>query len=142
MDLRPVASRRTAAAVAAVVVAAFGCYFVVAALVPDLFGTWPRLGVAAVVAVAACCFAVSFAARSLGDGPFPWRLADAAVAAISALLLVQAITFAVGTPLSLTADGIVLAFVHLVLWTAALSTVLLVGTALRSVGDDLPEPSM
>jgi len=141
MTGRDLSPGRAAAAVAAAVVGLFALYFVATTLVPDLFGRWPQLGVGVGVALAAACFVGCFAARARTPGPAPWRLADAVVAAISALLLVQAVAFALGIPVAVTADVLPLAFVHLVLWVGTLSTVVLVSTALRAVDVDLPEPS-
>lgn len=142
MTGRDLSPGRAAAAVSAAVVGLFALYFVATTLVPDLFGSWPRIGVGLGVGIAATCFVGCFAARARTVGPLPWRVADTAVAAISALLLVQAVSFVVNAPLAVTAVGGSLAFVHLVLWVGALSTVVLVGTALRAVGAGLPDPAL
>ncbi|GGM62452.1 hypothetical protein J2752_001523 [Halarchaeum rubridurum] len=140
MTGRDLSPGRAAAAVSAAVVGLFALYFVATTLVPDLFGRWPRVGVGVGVALAAACFVGCFAARAWPPRPTPGRLLDAAVAAISALLLVQALAFTAGVPLAVTADVLPLAFVHLVLWVGVLSTLVLVATALRAVGPDLPDP--
>ncbi|GGN08696.1 hypothetical protein [Halarchaeum nitratireducens] len=141
MTGRDLSPGRAAAAVAAAVVGLFALYFVATTLVPDLFGRWPRIGVGVGVGLAAACFVGCFAARARLSGPPLRRLVDAAVAAISALLLAQGVSFAVGLPLAVTADVLPLAFVHLLLWIGTLSTLVLVGTALRAIGPDLPDPA-
>lgn len=131
MNVETLASRRFAAAVAAAVVGAFGAYFLVVALVPDLFGRWSHDAMAAVVAAATLCFGVAFAARAArGDGPTAWRLADALAAAVSLALVAQTASFALGVPLAVSADGAPVALVHLVLWAGLVSTAVLLRAGL------------
>lgn len=143
MDAETLTSRRATTVTATVVVVAFGAYFVVATLVPNLYGKWPLYGLGALVGLAALSYAVSFVARAVtGDRPLAWRLADAVAAAISLLLVAQAASFVVGpAPLSITANAGLVAVYHLVLWTALVSTAVLLAAVFRAVGDgDLPEP--
>lgn len=133
MNVETLASRRFAAAVALAVVGAFGAYFVVAALVPDLFGSWPHAAMQVVVGAATLAFGVAFAARALRtDGPAAWRLAYGVAAAVCLLLVAQSASFALGSPVAVSADTALVALVHLILWAGVVSTVVLLRTALSA----------
>lgn len=143
MNVDSLASRRFATAIAAVVVAVFGAYFVVAALVPKLFGRWPLYGAAALVGAAALAYAVNFLARAaVVETPVSWRAANAAAAAVCVVLDAQAVALATGTvSAGVTADSPTVALVHLLLWAGLVSTVVLLAAGFRAAGDgDLPDP--
>lgn len=134
--------RRAPVALAALVLGVFAAYFVVAALVPDLFGDWPLYGTATLVALAAVGFAVSFAARAvIGRDPGPWRVALAVTALVSLALVAQAASFALGAPVRLTGPTASAALIHLLLWAAIVSSAVVVWAALAVVSDrERPTP--
>ncbi|WP_435101699.1 hypothetical protein [Halarchaeum sp. P4] len=142
MNVETLASRQFAAAVALAVVGAFGAYFVVVALVPDLFGPWPHDAMQAVVAAATLVFAVTFLVRAaLGRGPTAWRLAYGVAAAVCLVLVAQAASFVLESPLAVSADTAPVALVHLILWAGVVSTVVLLRTALSAAEGRVVDPS-